>query len=289
MDVFLTGGTGLVGGGILRALLAGGHTVHALARSDASAATLRSAGASVVRGELTDTAVIGAAAAAAEATIHAGSPGDETSADTDRGVAEAVAASAPDKPYVHTGGVWIFGSGTHLTEDGVLDPPALTAWRPAVEKAVLDAGGSIVAPGIVYGLGGGLPNLILAGPRTEGDDAALLFPGSGDQHWTTIHTDDLGRLYLAVLAAGPQQYVLGVSGENPTVRALAEAASQAAGLAGRVAPEDPDDTAARLGPLAEPLALDQQATGDRARSLGWAPTGPTLLDELATGSYAPRS
>ena len=32
--------------------------------------------------------------------------------------------------------------------------------------------------------------------------------------------------------------------------------------------------------------LDQQASGAKARSLGWAPTGPGLLEEFSSGSYA---
>jgi nucleoside-diphosphate-sugar epimerase len=288
MDVFLTGGTGLVGSAVLRALLADGHVVHALARSETSAATLQGAGACVVRGELSDAAVVGSAAAAADATIHAGSPGDATSADMDRAVAQAVTTHAPGKPYVHTGGIWIFGSGADLTEQSPTNPPALTAWRPPIEETVLAAGGSIVAPGIVYGHGGGLPGLLVQAPRTAGTDPALLFPGSGDQHWTTIYADDLGRLYVAVLGAGPRQYVFGASGDNPTVRALAEAASHAAGLDGRVAPEPAADTESRLGPLAQALEIDQQTAGAAARALGWTPTGPSLIDELATGSYALR-
>lgn len=286
MDVFLTGGTGLVGWSILRALQAAGHTVHALARSDHSATTLQTAGASVVRGDLTDLTVVGAAAAAADATVHAGSPRDATSAEVDRGIAETVLSRANGRPYVHTGGVWIFGSGADLTEDSEPAPPALTAWRPEIEALVIGGGGSLVAPGLVYGRGLGLPTLLSQAPK---DSGVLLFPGSGDQHWTTIHADDLGRLYVTVLGAGPGTYVFGVSGENPTVRALAEAASHAAGLDGRVAPEPSDAAAARLGPLLEPLTLDQQATGARARSLGWAPREASLIDELATGSYAPRS
>ena len=281
MDVFLTGGTGHVGSGVLAALLADGHTVHALARSDASAQKLEQAGATVVRGELTDTDVIAAAAAAADGTIHTGSPGDETSAAVDSGV--ATAALAAGKPYVHTGGVWIFGSGTALTEDGPRNPPALTAWRPDVEKIVTEGGGRIVAPGVVYGHGLGIPNLLTSAPHPDG---ALLYAGTGDEHWTTIHADDLGRLYVAVLtAAEPGAYVFGVNGENPTVHAMTEAASHGAGLDGRVAPEPADQSAERLGVMYEPLLLDQQATGATARALGWAPREVSILDDLATGSY----
>jgi len=52
--VFLTGGSGFVGGALLRRLVADGREVRALARSDASAAELEAGGATVVRGDLFD-------------------------------------------------------------------------------------------------------------------------------------------------------------------------------------------------------------------------------------------
>jgi dihydroflavonol-4-reductase len=52
--VFLTGGSGFVGGALVRALLAEGREVRALARSDESADALATLGASVVRGDIDD-------------------------------------------------------------------------------------------------------------------------------------------------------------------------------------------------------------------------------------------
>ena len=78
-----------------------------------------------------------------------------------------------------------------------------------------------------------------------------------------------------------------MSGQNPTVRELGEAASVAAGLEGRVTPSTDEETAEVLGaPFATALLLDQQATGSAARiDLGWEPNGPSLVDELRTGSF----
>ncbi len=45
MHVFVTGGTGTIGSAVVAELLAHGHTILALARSDASERTLRDAGA----------------------------------------------------------------------------------------------------------------------------------------------------------------------------------------------------------------------------------------------------
>jgi nucleoside-diphosphate-sugar epimerase len=294
MDVFLTGGTGLVGSAVLRALLADGHTVSALARSDSSAAALTETGATVVRGDLGDPAGIAAAARQADAVVHTGTPGDATSAQVDEGVIDAVlgALAGTGKPYVHTSGVWVHGSG-QVDEDTPLDPPQLTAWRLPLDARVRAAAADgvrsvVIAPGIVHGSGAGLPALLRSGPRT--DDGALLLPGSGDQHWTTVHADDLGRLYaLALERAEAGSYYLGVSGSNPTVREIGEAADRGAGGEGRVVGSSDEDTQDRLGLLAGAFLLDQQANGARARTdLGWEPTGPTLVDDLTSGSYAAR-
>ncbi|SDY13461.1 hypothetical protein SAMN05661080_02430 [Modestobacter sp. DSM 44400] len=141
-------------------------------------------------------------------------------------------------------------------------------------------------PGIVEGRAGGLPTMVPDGPRDA--DGALVLPGSGDQHWTTVYADDLGRLYaLALASAESGSYYLGVNGQNPTVREIGGAGSRGTGRDCRVVGSPNEDTEARLGPLAGAFDLDQQATGAKARSeLGWAPTGPSLLEELSSGSYA---
>jgi nucleoside-diphosphate-sugar epimerase len=292
MDVFLTGGTGLIGSAVLHALLEDGHTVHALARSDRSASILTAAGAAVVRGDVDDPALLAEAARSSDGFIHTAAAADGKDAERDAALLDAVlpALAGTGKPYVHTSGVWLHGSGT-FDEDSPFAPPALTAWRLPLDARVRAAAADgvrsvLIAPGIVHGRGLGLPDLVKNGPRT--DDGALVLPGSGEQHWTTVHTDDLARLYAAALTdAAPGSYYLGVSGQNPTVREIGEAALRGAGQEPRTVPSTDADTEARLGPLAGAFALDQQATGARARTeLGWKPTGPSLLEDLSSGSYA---
>ncbi len=104
-----------------------------------------------------------------------------------------------------------------------------------------------------------------------------------------MHVDDLAELYvLAYDLADGGSYYIGASGQNPTVRELGVAAASAAGLDGRVEPGTVEEAHERLGELfADALLLDQQATGSAARiDLGWEPNGPSLVDELRSGSYA---
>ena len=69
-SAFVTGGSGFIGGALVRRLVADEWTVRALARSDASAGAVRHHGAEPVRGELDDTASMAAGAAGCEVAFH---------------------------------------------------------------------------------------------------------------------------------------------------------------------------------------------------------------------------
>jgi nucleoside-diphosphate-sugar epimerase len=277
--VLITGGSGFIGGAVLAALREAGHTVLAPVRSSASAHIVTAAGGDPVVGDVTDVDWFAEQLATVDAAIHAATPGDATSAEFDARIVDGVLAAftGTAKPYLHTSGVWLWGSNAHISEDAPLDPPALTRWRVPIENRVLGADlvASIPVPGIVYSGRRGLPGL-LATPTEP--DAVVRLIGDGSQHWTSVHVDDLAQLYVRVLETGePLGRIVAVSGENPTV---AEIATAAVGAAGFVA-ESADETRARLGvQFADALLLDQQASGERARNLGWQPTHPSLLEEL---------
>ena len=285
MDVLLTGGTGYIGSVVLSELRRSGHTVKAVVRSERAAEQVTAAGATAVQGDLTDSAWLAEQLRGVDGAIHTASPGDATSPAFDRAVIAAAveAFTGTSKSYVHTSGLWMYGSGEGLTEDSPLNPPALTAWRPSVEADVLDSDlvASIVVPAVVYGHNGGLPRLIVDAPR-DGSGRLVLI-GDGSQHWGVVHVDDLAVLYVSVLESGRALgRVLGVTEENPTVRDLGEATGA------DVVGEPASATRERLGEaFADALLLDQQfRLGDKAVALGWSPQGPTLVDDLETGSYA---
>lgn len=297
MSIFLTGATGYIGSAVLRQLRLQGRDVTALVRSSEKAAKIEALGATPVIGDITDRELLTEQAIASDGVIHLASPGDASSRDADDAVVTAVLAGleGSDKRYVHTGGVWVWGSNADITEDSPRNAPAITAWRWEIEKRVLEARGvstSLIAPAIVFGHGSGIPAIFTDGEYGDSVAPAVQLVGDGSQHWATVHVDDLAELYiLAFDLGGAGSTYIGASGENPTVREIGEAAAFGQGLDSRVEPQTIEESRARLGePFADALLLDQQARGSAARiDLGWEPNGPSILDEMRTGSYAAKN
>lgn len=291
MNVLLTGATGYLGSAVLAALLADGHTVRAHLRSTASEQRPPD-GAEPVRGELTDPAWLRGQLKDVDGIVHAASPNDATSGAFEAAFLDAAlpALAGSGRPLVVTAGNWIHGSGTAITEDTPPDPPAIVAWRPAVVQRVRAAAADairtvVISPANLYGDGGGIPALLRDGPVTDGPEPALRCVG-GDQHFANVHRDDIAALYALALREAPAgSYYLGADRASPTMAEVTTAASRLRGLDGRIAPESQADSRKRLGPLADALLLDAQIDAGHAHALGWRPSGPSLIEELTTGSY----
>ena len=291
MKIALTGATGFIGSHILTELVSNGHEVVALVRDDADAATVAARGATPEVVDLYDRTAVVKRFSDADGAVHTASPGDATSADLDLAVADAAIESfdGSGRPLALISGIWVYGSNTSISEDSPFNPPAMVAWKQAIESRVLNATGMrgiVPVSSVAYGDGGGaLPGLLLASPRD--DHGNLIMLGTGQQHWSTVHVADLAAFFRRALEDDSVggYYVIG-NGLKPTVAELTEAAAVALGAPGAV-PGSEEEARGRVGDyFAEVLLLDQATTADKARAdLGWQPSRAGLVDELHQGNY----
>ena len=99
MQIFVTGANGFIGGAVASALIADGHTVRGLVRSQAKADAVAACGVEAVVGSLDDAALLQAEARASDAVVNA------ASSDHRRAVEALIAAlSGSGKPLIHSSG-----------------------------------------------------------------------------------------------------------------------------------------------------------------------------------------
>src|SRR5438067_6473674 len=171
-QVFVTGGSGFIGGRLIERLIADGHSLRALARSQAAADRVREHGAEPVRGELDDGASLRAGAEGCELAFHAAATlGDwGRREDFERGNVTgtfnvlAACADAGVRRLVHVGTEAALMAGEPLVEvdeRAPLRPDSsvlYSATKARAEQAVLDANREgfetvVVRPRFVWGAG----------------------------------------------------------------------------------------------------------------------------------------
>ena len=288
MHVFVTGGTGTIGGPVVAELIAHGHTVLALARSERSAQTLTDAGAEVLRGELADMDVLRAGAARSDGVISLAAGNDFSSAEAVAAmIAEETAAITTiadalvgsDQPFVVVSGTpWV--AGRVSTEADPLPTDSVVGQRARTVNGVLALAArgvrstAVRLPRTVHNRGtGGFAGLLTDIARRTG---VAGYPGDGAQRWPAVHALDAAVLFrLALESAEPGTAWHAVSDEGDRVRDIAAVIGRRLGLPVGSRPVE------EFGPFGAMFATDQPATGAHTREvLGWEPTHPGLLADL---------
>lgn len=290
MKVFLTGATGYIGSAVAEALLAAGHSVTGTARTVEAEQILKSRGLTPYRADLRSPESLMEGVESSDGVIHTGTTNDGR-LDSEAVRAMLKALKGKNKPFVYTSGVWVLGNTgeTPVDESAPLKPPAIVAWRPAVEAEVLNAEsvrGIVIRPAIVYGRAMGLPGMFVQSATETG---AARYIGNGDNRWPLVEVDDLADLYVRAFEKAPAGSLWhGVAGESVRVKDIAEAASFGADSGGLTEEVPIEEAEKRFGNLlVEALRLDQVVSGEKARrELGWEPSAIPVLEDLRYGSYA---
>jgi len=288
MHVFVTGGTGTIGSAVVAELLGHGHTVLALARSDASERALKEAGAEVLRGGLADLDVLRSGAEQTDGAISLafgrdfGSPDALAAAITEESAAHAVLGEAlvgTDRPLVTVSGTpWVPGRASRETDPLALEGPVAGRARSVNALLHLASQGvratAVRMPRTVHNHGtGGFAGLLTEQARRTG---VAGYPGDGTQRWPAVHALDAAVLFRLALEAAPAGTAWhAVADEGDAVRDIATVIGRRLGLPVRPVPEE------TFGPFGPIFAMDQPASSAHTReALGWQATHPSLLEDL---------
>ncbi|NDZ77201.1 SDR family oxidoreductase [Streptomyces sp. SID10853] len=288
MRVFVTGGTGLIGSAVVAELLGNGHSVLALARSDASAQAVEAAGAEPLRGGLADLDALRAGAGQSDGVIHLAFSNDFSSPEAlANAVAEESAALAAlgealvgtDRPFVTVSGTPAV-PGRASTEADPLPTDGPVGGRSRTVTAVLDLASrgvrssAVRMPRTVHKDGtGGFAGMLTGIARTTGVSG---YPGDGAQRWPAVHALDAAVLFRLALEQAPAGSAWhAVADEGDQVRDIAAVIGRRLNLPVEQVPAESYGT---LGPI---FATDQPSSGAHTRqALGWEPKHPGLLADL---------
>jgi len=295
MRVFLTGATGFIGSAIIPELLAAGHQVTGLVRSDAGARALVAAGVQVQHGALDDLEGLRRGAAAADGVIHTAFIHDfkdmAAAGRTDLNAITAFGAAlaGSDRPLVVTSGTAHLPAGRSSTEEDAPDANAPARHRIPSEEATL----ALAARGVraclirlplsVHGEGdhGFVPALIGVA-RATGVSAYI---GDGMNRWPAVHRLDAARLFRLALekgSAGARYH--GIADQGIPVREIAQVIGRRLQLP--VASRSPQEADGHFGWLATFIVLDRPSSSTLTQQrLGWKPVHAGLLSDLDRPAY----
>ena len=305
MRVFVTGASGWIGSAVVPELIGAGHQVTGLARSDASATALSTAGADVQRGDLDDLEGLYSAAAASDGVIHLAFKHDlafsgdfQAAADADRRAVETFgeALAGSDRPLVIASGTLGIAPGRVATErDGHGSHPAIAGLGggPQARWATAEYALSLASRGVRSSVmrlpptnhGDGDNGFLAALVAIARDKGVSGYVGAGANRWPAVHRLDSARLFaLAVQAAPAGSTLHAVADEGVPVRDIAAVIGRHLDLPlVGIAPEDAGE---HFSWLAGFLGADSPASSALTRELlGWQPAQPGLLADLDAGHY----
>ena len=290
MRVFVTGATGFIGSAVVKELVAAGHQVLGLYRSEEKAAALATAGAEPYRGSIAEPDSLKDGTARSDGVIHLAFNHDFSrfvhNCEDDRHVIATLGSvlAGSDRPLIVTSGTGLANTvpGEPAKEDNAIVGcdvhPRAASEEAAAAVAAQGVNVSVVRlPQVHDPVRQGLITRAIQMYREKG---VCTYVGDGLNRWPAAHFLDVARLYrLATEKAEPNAKYHAVAEEGVPMRDIAEAIGRRLSLPAKsIAPEE---APAYFGWLAMFAGHDVPASSAQTRQkLGWEPTGPSLISDL---------
>lgn len=288
MRIFVTGGTGFIGSLVVAELIEKGHEVVGLTRSDEAEQKLKSAGASALRGALTDLEVLRRGASSADGVIHLGFSNDfshydeAVQMDVDAVKAIGSALEGTGKPFVNTSGtLGVAGLNRTATEADKVPAhmPRGESEEIVINMAAKGVRSSVVrlAPCVHDVDRHGLASILEQIAKEKGVSAYI---GEGATLWPAVHRRDAAHLFCLALQSAPAGTRLNAVGEEGiAMKDIAEAIGRNMNIP--VKRISGDEAAAHFGFFAQSVVLDNPTSSTETRRLlDWMPVHATLLEDI---------
>jgi len=294
MRVFVTGSTGFIGTELVKNLIAAGHQVRGLTRSDEGVQQLKAAGTEPLRGDLTDLDSLRAGATGMDAVVnlafnHDWSKFAQNAQDEIKAIETLGSALEPGKLLIVTSGIGITsGAPGQLRKetDPPVDSPAIPRRPEQTAAPFTEKGlrvGIVRLPQVHDTRRQGLVTMLIQIARDKGVSA---YVGDGAVRWAAAPLKPVAHLYrLAVEKTGPGVTTYNaVAEEGVTFRDIAEAIGS--GLNVPVVSIPPEKAVEHFGMFGHFATLDMPASSEWTRkTLGWDPHGPSLIEDLTNMQY----
>ena len=293
MKVFITGGSGWIGRHVVPLLISQDHEVLALSRSEEADITLKSIGATPVRGGLIDLEVIRSSAKGCDAAIHLAFIHDRASPNhdmarnlsMDKDCIMAIAEGlGPEKILINSSGM--MGAqertaGAILTEDHTTQPRLRHDHVESLRKAGLKAFAVRLAPTIH---GDGDRGFMSVLEKMAAKAGFMAYIGDGSTKWCACHVSDAAQIFALILEKektlpAERLYFHAAAEEGILLKDIAMAIGQRLDLPVKTLTFA--EATALLGVMARLISVDAWASNEiTKRELGWTPVGPLLLEDL---------